>query len=60
VCQIDQIGGQSLCIRLGPVSRQGTGGVMTALRILALIYVVQAAIGIVLGFAYGVWLMYAG
>ncbi|MGA2128206.1 MAG: hypothetical protein ABSG76_18890 [Xanthobacteraceae bacterium] len=42
------------------MSRQGTGGVMTALRILALIYVVQAAIGIVLGFAYGVWLMYAG
>jgi len=60
VCQFDQIGGQSLCIRPEPVSCLGTGGVMTALRIIAVIYVVQAVIGIVLGCAYAVWLMYAG
>jgi hypothetical protein len=29
-------------------------------RILAIIYVAQAAAGIALGFAYAVWLMYSG
>jgi len=58
VCQFDKIGGQCLCIRPEPVSRYGAGGVMAAVRILAVIYVVQAGIGIVLGFAYAVWLMY--
>jgi hypothetical protein len=33
------------------------GGVMTAMRILAVVYVVQAGVGIVLGFAYAVWLL---
>jgi hypothetical protein len=43
---------------VGAVSCFGAGGVMTKLRILAIIYVVQAGIGIATGFAYAVWLMY--
>jgi hypothetical protein len=31
---------------------------MAAVRILAVIYVVQAGVGIALGFAYAVWLLY--
>ena len=31
---------------------------MTAVRILTIIYIAQAAAGIALGFAYAVWLMY--
>ncbi len=32
---------------------------MTMVRILAILYVAQAAAGIALGFAYAVWLMYS-
>jgi len=32
---------------------------MSTVRFLAILYVVQAGIGIALGFAYGVWLMYS-
>jgi hypothetical protein len=38
------------------MSRFGAGGVMTTVRILAIMYVVQAGVGIALGLAYGVWL----
>jgi hypothetical protein len=31
---------------------------MTAVRIFAVVYVLQAGVGIALGFAYAVWLMY--
>jgi hypothetical protein len=31
---------------------------MTAVRILAVVYVVQAGVGIAFGFAYAMWLMY--
>jgi len=34
------------------------GRVMTAVRILAVVYVLQACVGIAFGFAYAVWLMY--
>jgi hypothetical protein len=34
----------------------GAGRVMTTVRILAVLYVVQAGVGIALGFAYAVWL----
>jgi hypothetical protein len=40
------------------VSCFGAGGVMTKLRILAIIYVVQAGIGIAAGVTYAVWLLY--
>ena len=31
---------------------------MSTLRILAIMYVVQAGVGVVLGFAYPLWLLY--
>lgn len=39
-------------------NRRSAGDVMIAVRLLVLMYVVQAGVGIVLGAAYGVWLMY--
>jgi hypothetical protein len=41
---------------LGEVSGFGASGV--TVRILAVVYVVQACVGISLGLAYAVWLMY--
>jgi hypothetical protein len=39
-------------------ARLNRRGVMTAVRILAVAYIIQAGVGIALGFAYAVWLMY--
>jgi hypothetical protein len=43
---------------LDELPRLYRGGVMTAVRIFAVVYVIQAGIGIAFGFAYAVWLMY--
>jgi hypothetical protein len=45
-------------IRSKPVSYFRTGSLMTILRILAVIYVVQAGVGVATGVAYAVWLLY--
>jgi hypothetical protein len=43
---------------LDQLPRLNRGGVMTAVRIFAVVYVIQAGVGIAFGFAYAVWLMY--
>jgi hypothetical protein len=45
-------------IRSNSVSCFGTDSLMTTLRILAVIYVVQAGVGVATGVAYAVWLLY--
>jgi hypothetical protein len=40
------------------VSSFGAGRVMTTLRFFALVYVVQAGVGVAAGVAYAVWLVY--
>jgi hypothetical protein len=40
------------------VSCVGAGGVMKTVRILNIIYLAQAGIGIIFGIAYAVWRMY--
>jgi hypothetical protein len=45
-------------IRPKSVSCFRTGSLMTILRILAVIYVVQAGVGVATGVAYAVWLLY--
>ena len=36
----------------------GPGSMMRTVRFLAVVYVVQAGVGIALGFAYAAWLLY--
>jgi hypothetical protein len=43
---------------LDELPRRHRGGVVTAVRIFAVAYVLQAGVGIAFGFAYAVWLMY--
>ena len=57
MCQHDTIRAQCPYIWSESVSRLGAGGVMTTLRILTVIYVVQAGVGIATGVAYAVWLL---
>jgi hypothetical protein len=59
MCQHDTIQQQCPHTRSEPVCCIGAGRVMSTVRFLAILYVVQAGIGIALGFAYGVWLMYS-
>jgi hypothetical protein len=58
VCQHDTMREQCPYIWSESVSCLEAGGVMTTLRILAVIYVVQAGVGIATGVAYAVWLLY--
>jgi hypothetical protein len=45
-------------IRSKSVSCFSTGSLVTTMRILAVIYVVQAGVGVATGVAYAVWLLY--
>lgn len=57
MCQHEAIHDQ--CPSLGScVSCFGAGGVMKTVRILNIIYLAQAGIGIIFGIAYAVWRMY--
>jgi hypothetical protein len=58
VCQHDTICQVREYIWFNSVFRTDARGVMVTLRILTVIYVVQAAAGIVTGVAYAVWLLY--
>jgi len=57
VCQHEAIRDQYPAIR-SCVSCFGAGGVMKTVRILNIIYLAQAGIGIIFGIAYAVWRMY--
>ena len=43
---------------LDELPRGNRGRVIAAVRILAVVYVIQAGVGVAFGFAYAVWLMY--
>jgi hypothetical protein len=58
VCRHDTIEHEYRFIRSKSVSCFDTGSLMTTLRILAVIYVVQAGVGVASGVAYAVWLLY--
>ena len=58
VCQHDTIREQCPYTWSESVSRLGAGGGIATLRILAVIYLVQAGVGIATGVAYAVWLLY--
>jgi hypothetical protein len=58
VCQHDTFREQCPYIPSESISCFGAGGVMTTLRMLAIMYVIQAGVGIVTGVAYAVWLLW--
>ena len=50
--------GESSAHTIRPKASPTRGGAMSTVRILAIAYVAQAGVGIVLGCAYAVWLVY--
>jgi hypothetical protein len=58
VCQHDTIREECPYIWSESDSCVGAGGVMTTLRILIVIYVVQAGVGIATGVSYALWVLY--